>query len=232
MRNFLMRTLGPRCKHVEEAADTDEASRMLDKSRFDVVILDNIMPGKNGVDWLAEQRAVGFFADAILITAYADLDTAIQALRAGAVDFVLKPFRSNQILNAVARCLDRVRLQRENYVLRYALRASSDRTFLRDNLIGASPATRSVRETIARVARLPTSILLTGESGTGKEVAARSNSFAVRPRRQAVRAGELRGHSADMIEAELFGHLKGAFTGADSGREGCSSSAWRHAVPR
>ena len=97
MRNFLVRTLGPRCKHVEEAADTDEASRMLDKSRFDVVILDNIMPGKNGVDWLAEQRAVGFFADAILITAFADLDTAIQALRAGAVDFVLKPFRSNQI---------------------------------------------------------------------------------------------------------------------------------------
>ena len=73
MRNFLVRTLGPRCKHVEEAADTDEASRKLDKSRFDVVILDNIMPGKNGVDWLAEQRAVGFFADAILITAYADL---------------------------------------------------------------------------------------------------------------------------------------------------------------
>src|SRR6476646_4926321 len=60
MRNFLVRTLGPRCKHVAEAADTDEASRMLDKSRFDVVILDNIMPGKNGVDWLAEQRAVGF----------------------------------------------------------------------------------------------------------------------------------------------------------------------------
>src|SRR4029453_2471245 len=174
MRNFLVRTLGPRCKHVAEAADTDEASRMLDKSRFDVVILDNIMPGKNGVDWLAEQRAVGFFADAILITAYADLDTAIQALRAGAVDFVLKPFRSNQILNAIARCLHRVRLQRENYVLPYALRVSSDRTFLRDNLIGASPAARTVRETIARVARLPTSILLTGESGTGKEVAARS----------------------------------------------------------
>src|SRR5436305_14405727 len=142
MGNFLVRTLGRRCKHVEEAADTDEASRMLDKSRFDVVILDNIMPGKNGVDWLAEQRAVGFFADAILITAYADLDTAIQALRAGAVDFVLKPFRSNQILNAVARCLARVRLQLGNYVLHYALRSSSDRTFLRDNLIGASPAAR------------------------------------------------------------------------------------------
>ena len=220
MRNFLMRTLAPRCKHVEEAADTDEASRKLDKSRFDVVILDNIMPGKNGVEWLAEQRAVGFFADAILITAYADLDTAIQALRAGAVDFVLKPFRSNQILNAVARCLDRVRLQRENYVLRYALRASSDRTFLRENLIGESPAVRSVRQTIARVAHLPTSILLTGESGTGKEVAARSiHSLSDRDDKPFVPVN-CAAIPADMIEAELFGHLKGAFTGAASGREG------------
>src|ERR1700754_674772 len=154
MRNFLMRTLGPRCKHVEEAADTDEASRKLDLNRFDVVILDNIMPGKNGVDWLAEQRAVGFFADAILITAYADLDTAIQALRAGAVDFVLKPFRSNKILNAVARCLDRIRLQRENYVLRQELRTTSDQLLLRDKLVGESLAIRRVRETVARVAPL------------------------------------------------------------------------------
>src|SRR6185436_2029148 len=166
MRNFLVRTLGPRCKHVAEAADTDEASRLLDKSRFDVVILDNIMPGKNGVDWLAEQRAVGFFADAILITAYADLETAIRALRAGAVDFVLKPFRSNQILNAVARCLDRARLQRENHVLRYELRTTSDHIHLRDQLIGESTAVRRVRDTIARVAPLPTSVLVTGQSGT------------------------------------------------------------------
>jgi len=220
MRNFLVRTLGPRCKFIEEAADTDEASRKLDKNRFDVVILDNIMPGKNGVDWLAEQRAVGFFADAILITAYADLDTAIQALRAGAADFVLKPFRSNQILNAVARCLDRVRLQRENYVLRYALRASSDRNFLRDNLIGESQAVRGVREMIARAARVPTSILLTGQSGTGKEVAARSiHSLSDRADKPFVPVN-CAAIPPDMIEAELFGHIKGAFTGAEGNREG------------
>ena len=136
MRNFLVRTLGPRCKRIEEAADTEEASRKLDAKHFDVVILDNIMPGKNGVDWLAEQRAIGFFADAILMTAFADLETAIRALQAGAVDFVLKPFRSNQILNAVARCLERNRLQRENYVLRYELRSTSDHVLLRDRLIG------------------------------------------------------------------------------------------------
>src|SRR5262245_18452046 len=78
MRNFLIRTLGSRCKCIEEAADTDEASRKLDAQHFDVVIVYNIMPGRTGDEWLAEQRAVGFFADAILMTAYADLDTAIQ----------------------------------------------------------------------------------------------------------------------------------------------------------
>src|SRR5690606_42164669 len=109
MRNFLVRTLGPRCKRIEEAADTEEASRKLDENYFDVVILDNIMPGKSGVDWLADQRAIGFFSDAILMTAYADLETAIRAVRAGAVAVALQPFRSDPIRNAGARRLDRGR---------------------------------------------------------------------------------------------------------------------------
>ncbi|MEM1047453.1 MAG: sigma-54 dependent transcriptional regulator [Pseudomonadota bacterium] len=219
MRNFLLRTLGPRCKRVEAAADTQEATDILDKDHFDVIILDNIMAGKHGVEWLAEQRSVGFFADAILITAYADLETAIQALRAGAADFVLKPFRSNQILNAIARCLDRLRLQRENYVLRHELRSSSGRS-LNDRLIGESAAVCRVRETIQRVAPLPTSVLITGESGTGKEVAARSlHAFSDREDKPFVPVN-CAAIPPDMIESELFGHVKGAFTGAHAARDG------------
>ncbi len=225
MRHFLVRTLGPRCKRIEEAADTEEASRKLDAHHFDVVILDNIMPGKNGVDWLAEQRAIGFYADAILMTAFADLDTAIQALRAGAVDFVLKPFRSNQILNAVARCLDRIRLQRENFVLRYELKSTSDHILLRDRLIGTSSVIGDLRDTIARVAPLPTSVLLTGESGTGKEVAARSlHTLSDRSDKPFVPVN-CAAIPPDMIETELFGHVKGAFTGAESSREGLFTHA-------
>ncbi|HEX6001322.1 MAG TPA: sigma-54 dependent transcriptional regulator [Hyphomicrobiaceae bacterium] len=220
IRHFLTRTLGPRCKRLETAADTDEASRKLDRQHFDVLILDNIMPGKNGVDWLADQRAVGLFSDVILMTAYADLETAIQALRAGAVDFVLKPFRSNQILNAVARCLDRGRLQHENYVLNYELRSTSDHVLLRDKLIGESAAIRQVRDTIARVAPLPTSVLLTGQSGTGKEVAARSlHSLSDRADKPFVPVN-CAAIPPEMIESELFGHLKGAFTGAQERRDG------------
>jgi DNA-binding NtrC family response regulator len=225
MRNFLVRTLGPRCKRIEEAADTEEASRKLDANHFDVVILDNIMPGRNGVDWLAEQRAVGFFSDAILMTAFADLETAIQALRAGAVDFLLKPFRSNQVLNAVARCLDRIRLQRENNVLRYELRSAADHIILRDRLIGESPAVVRARETLARVAPTPTTVLLTGQSGTGKEVAARTiHSLSDRADKSFVPVN-CAAIPPDMMESEFFGHLEGSFTGAKGRREGLFTHA-------
>jgi len=218
--NFLVKILQPRCRVIEVAGNTVQASSKLDEQNFDVVIMDNIMPGQTGLEWLAEQRKIGFFADVILMTAYADLDTAIDALRAGVVDFILKPFRSNQLLNAIARCLDRKRLQRENDVLRHELTSPSHQLLLRDRLIGRSKAIEHVRETIARVAPLPTSVLLTGQSGTGKEVAARSlHMLSGRADKLfvPVNCGAI---PADMIESELFGHLKGAFTGASRNREG------------
>lgn len=218
--NFLIKTLRPRCRLIDVAANTVEASRKLDEQNFDVVIMDNIMPGQAGLEWLAEQRAIGFFADVILMTAYADLDTAIDALRAGVVDFILKPFRSNQLLNAIARCLDRKRLQRENDVLRHELTSPSHQLLLRNKLLGGSKAIQHIRETIARIAPLPTSVLLTGQSGTGKEVAARSlHMLSDRADKLFVpiNCGAI---PADMIESELFGHLKGAFTGASRSREG------------
>lgn len=141
-------------------------------------------------------------------------------LRAGVVDFVLKSFRSNQLLNAVARCLDRVRLQRENHVLRYELKSSADQFLLRDKLIGSSNAIQHVRETIARVAPPPTSALLTGNSGTGKEVAARSLHFLSNRADKLFVPINCGAIPADVIEGELFGHLKGAFTGADTLRQG------------
>ena len=103
MRNFLVRMLATRCRHVAEAPDVAAASRLLEATPFDLIILDNIMAGRSGLEWLEELHGSGFHRDVILITAFADLETAIKALRAGAADFVLKPFRSNQILNAIAR---------------------------------------------------------------------------------------------------------------------------------
>lgn len=220
MRNFLVRTLSSRCKHVMEASNTIGASCLLTHNHFDLIILDNIMAGKSGVDWLEEQRAAGYSGDVILITAYADLETAIRAIRAGAVDFVIKPFRANQILNAISRCLDRARLLKENFVLRHELRSHPSGERARSKLVGNSPAIHQVRELLGRVAPLPTTVLLTGESGTGKEVTARTlHGLSDRADKPFVPVN-CAAIAPDIIESELFGHMKGAFTGANSSREG------------
>ena len=220
MRNFLVKILKPRCRNVAEAANTEEASKLLDAGHFDVVILDNIMPGKNGVDWLREQRKVGFFADAILITAFADLETAIRALQAGAVDFVLKPFRSNQILNAVARCIDRMRLRRENFLLRHELENNAKENKRRNRLVGHSNRIKVIRDTLHRVAPLSSTVLITGESGTGKEVVARTlHSLSDRSDKAFVPVN-CASIPSDILERELFGHVKGPGEDDDDRREG------------
>lgn len=225
IRNFLVKMLKPRCKEVVEASNTKEASLALDKGHFDVVILDNIMTGQSGVEWLVEQRTVGFFADAILITAYADLETAIRALQAGAVDFVLKPFRSNQILNAVARCLDRIRLRRENFLLRYELEANSKEDSLHNKLLGSSGAIADIRNTLSLVAPMPTSVLITGESGSGKEIAARTlHSLSDRADQPFVPVN-CAAIAENRIESEFFGHLNGAESETTGRREGLFSYA-------
>lgn len=208
MRNFLVKILKPRCRKVAEAADTEEASRLLDEGHFDVVILDNIMPGINGVDWLREQRKVGFFADAILITAFADLETAIRALQAGAVDFVLKPFRSNQILNAVARCIDRMQLRRENFLLRHELQAREKERRRSNRLLGKSEKIKAIRDTLQRVAPLPSTVLITGEPGTGKEVAARSLHAQSDRADQPFVTVNCAAIPDNMLEVELFGRVR------------------------
>ncbi|MEL7131106.1 MAG: sigma-54 dependent transcriptional regulator [Pseudomonadota bacterium] len=169
MRHFLTKTLETRVKRVEAVGSPAQATKALDDVQYDLVIIDNLMPGGTGLAWLNEQKRKGFFADAILITAYADLETAIAALRAGVSDFVLKPFRANQILSAVARTLDRKYLQRDNTLLRRELSSGNGR----GKLLGNSQPMEDVRAMLARLAPLTTPVLFTGASGTGKELAAR-----------------------------------------------------------
>lgn len=222
MRNFMTKILEPRCKRVEQAASADEATAILDQSHFDLVVLDNIMPGKTGLEWVQEQRKVGLFADTILVTAYADLETAIQALRTGVADFVLKPFRANQILNSVARALDRKYLRRENYLLKHEL--SFEGSGARGRLLGKSAAINKARDMLRRLAPLPTSVLFTGASGTGKEIAARTlHSMSERAEKPFV-AINCASIPPDRIAQELFGQADtfdrrqgGLFLHADGG---------------
>ncbi|EIE49594.1 Fis family transcriptional regulator [Salipiger aestuarii] len=206
MRNFLTKILGPRVKRVEQAASPGEASRKLDDSHFDLVIVDNVMPGRTGLQWLEEQRRMGLFAETILMTAYADLDTVIAALRVGVGDFVLKPFRANQILGAAARALDRRVLRRDNTLLRRELHAGGSGA---GKLLGRSDAMAAVRAMLAKLAPLPTPVLLTGASGTGKELAARHlHRLSARCDKPFV-AVNCAAIAPDRIVPELFGTVEG-----------------------
>ena len=217
MRNFLVKTLVPRCHFVMEAGSAEEGSELLGAHHVDLIILDISLPGKSGVAWLKELRDQGFSGEVILITAFADLDTAIEALRAGASDFILKPFRVPQILNAVKHCYERSRLARENYVLRRSLPAGVAH---RGGLIGQSRSMAQLTESMRRVAAVNSTVLLQGESGTGKELVARAlHELSARAQGPFVPVN-CASMSPELIESELFGHAKGAFTGAVKARDG------------
>lgn len=217
MRNFLIKTLAPRCHFVMNAGSAEEGAEWLGSHHVDLIILDISLPGKSGVTWLKELREQGYGGQVIIITAFAELDTAIEALRAGASDFILKPFRVPQILNSVKQCVERARLQRENYVLR---RSQAHAVPGLDALVGASPAITQLRTALARLSHVSSNVLLQGESGTGKELVARA-IHSGSPRAQApfvpVNCAAL---SHELLERELFGHAKGAFAGAAQSRDG------------
>ncbi|HEX6019118.1 MAG TPA: sigma-54 dependent transcriptional regulator [Burkholderiaceae bacterium] len=217
MRNFLGKTLERRCGQVMLAASAEQADALVQAHHFDLVILDITLPGKSGIAWLRELREQGYSGEVILITAFADLETAIEALRAGASDFILKPFRVSQILNAVKHSLERLHLRRENWLLRRTLR---QRVQAMDSLVGNSASMRDLRADLARAAGVASTVLLSGESGTGKELAARA-LHQQSPRSRApfvpVACATV---SPEHLESELFGHAKGTFPGATRSRDG------------
>lgn len=215
MRSFLQKALVKRFALVEVAGSVEEAEELRKRCHFDLLIVDIKLPGRSGMEWHEAIEDSQRSSDIIFMTAYADLETAIKALRAGASDFILKPFRLEQMMNAVDRCLERRAMARTNFVLRREV----EKAFPTTDMIGSSPSIRQVHEVIYRVAKTPSAVLIEGESGTGKELAARmlhqlsGRSGAFVP----LNCGAI---SPDLLEAELFGHTKGAFTGATKARDG------------
>jgi len=212
MRNFLLKTLQPRCGQTLAVGSAEEAEELLRKHRFDLLVLDITLPGKSGLQLLNELREQGHPCEVVLITAYADLETAIAALRAGAGDLLLKPFRVAQLLGSVRHALERARLRRENWVLKRSLQAHLPTLpHLADGLVGRSIVIKGLQAALHRVASVDSTVLLTGESGTGKELAALA-LHRLSPRAAApfvpVNCATV---SPAQIEAELFGQ---------SGRDG------------
>ena len=217
MLSFLQRALVSRCGVVDTAGSVEQAEPLLRRRLYDLIVLDIALPGRSGIDWLHELRAEGYAGDVVLMTAYADLDTAIGALRAGAADFLLKPFSLAQALNAIQRCFERSRLVRENFVLR---REISGRAANIEGVIGDSEVMRELCDRLKRIAPSLATVLLTGESGTGKEVAARALHQMSNRAKGSFVPVNCAAIAAELIESELFGHVKGAYTGAQQSREG------------
>ncbi len=207
MCHFLAKSLAPRVGRVLCAGSAEEAEALLAEQHVDLLLLDIALPGKNGITLLKQMRAQGIGAEVVLMTAFADLDTAIEALRAGAGDMLLKPFRVTQAQSAVRQGLERAELRRENWLLR---RAISQRTPPADALVGSSIVVKGLQAALQRVAGVDSTVLLSGESGTGKELAAltlhRLSEHAAAPF-VPVNCATADGSA---LEAELFGRADGA----------------------
>ncbi len=198
-----------------------EAVDAFNAGDYDLVISDIKMPVMDGIEVLQKIREKDKTVPVIMITAYATVETSIQALRRGAYDMLTKPFEPEELLYRVKNALCHNELVEENRELKKELAGK----FSCDNIIGASSGLKSILEIVAKVAIRDTSVLITGESGTGKELIAQAihhNSPRRDKRFMAINCGAL---PESVLESELFGYKKGAFTGATSDRKGIIESA-------
>ncbi|GAB4382863.1 MAG: sigma-54 dependent transcriptional regulator [Phycisphaerales bacterium] len=222
MRDSVAGTLRRAGFDVVVADNAQAALEMVRQSRPDAVVSDLKMPGMTGIDLLERIRRVDEDLPVILMTAFGSIETAVEAMRQGAFDYLTKPFEGDELIITVKRALNHGHLVRENALLRSTVAAGSaggQRVGL-DRILGNSPAMRRVKAQIEAVADSQGTVLITGESGSGKEVVARA-VHELSPRRGnpflAVNCAAL---SESLLESELFGHERGAFTGADRLRKG------------
>ncbi|HOD69581.1 MAG: Transcriptional regulatory protein ZraR [Deltaproteobacteria bacterium ADurb.BinA179] len=199
--------------HTLLAANGEEALQIIESHEVDLILLDIWMPGKDGLQILEDLKKDGFKPPVIIMTGHGSIDTAIRATRLGALDFIEKPLDLNKIIITINNTLHLRALEEENALLRK--KAEKD-----DEIIGNSPAIRKLKEQIDRAAPTDAWVLILGENGTGKELVARrihKNSLRAKQPFVEVNCAAI---PQELIESELFGHEKGAFTGATERRRG------------
>jgi DNA-binding NtrC family response regulator len=218
-RYGMRRALGGFDYEVEEAGSVEEARAMMGTRRPDLMMLDVNLPGVSGLDFLRELAGEGERAPlVIMVTAYGSERMAVEAIKAGAYDYLSKPFEIDDLRLVVKNALETVRLRRENNQLRQRIELEGVQ---RGALIGNSEWMLRVRSIIEKVAETDATVLVRGESGTGKELVARElHERSSHRRRGSFVAVNCAALPSELIESELFGHEKGAFTGAAARRRG------------
>jgi DNA-binding NtrC family response regulator len=216
MRDSLATTLVRDGHEVIATGDGPAAlQRLTSPGRIDLLITDLRMPKMTGIELLAEAKKLRPDVPVILMTAFATVPTAVEAMKQGAYDYIQKPFDGDAIKIVIDRTLEHARVVRENHALRSMAELSTPRP-----LIGSSDVMAEVRKKIELVARSSATVLIRGESGTGKEIVARAIHYASIRRERPFLAVNCAALSENLLESELFGHEKGAFTGADRLRRG------------
>ncbi len=212
---------------VRTAATAAEGLARLGDEEFDVVLLDLMLPDRNGLDVLDDIRRMDDQLPVVMVTAFGTIDTAVRATKQGAFHYFTKPFKNDDVLVVVRNAIERRRLEKENLELRNRLKAGSHRF---DQIIGGSARMRAVFDLIARAAPSRTTVLIQGESGTGKELVAQAchrRSARADKAFVTVNSGNL---PPDLLESNLFGHVKGAFTGAVAMKKGLFELADRGTI--
>ncbi|HEX8558555.1 MAG TPA: sigma-54 dependent transcriptional regulator [Pyrinomonadaceae bacterium] len=216
LRRVLRLTLESAGYSVAEAEDARAAAQALAREPFRLVLTDLRMPHGSGIDVLRASKAAAAETPVVLMTAYGSVDEAVQAMKEGAHDFLQKPVDSNHLLLLVGRALEHTRLRTENVLLR----EEWSRRYGFPRIVGESEAIRRAVAETQRVAQTDTTVLLLGESGTGKELFARAVHHLSPRRDRAFVAINCAAIPETLIESELFGHERGAFTGATERRPG------------
>jgi DNA-binding NtrC family response regulator len=212
---------------VKAAATAADGLALLADEEFDTVLLDLMLPDRNGLEVLEEIRRTDEDLPVVMITAFGTIDTAVKATKQGAFHYFTKPFKNDEVLVVLRNAIERRRLQRENLELRNRLKSGSHRF---DQIIGGSARMRAIYDLIARAAPSRTTVLIQGESGTGKELVAQAcHRRSARAERAfvTVNSGNL---PPDLLESNLFGHVKGAFTGAVAMKKGLFELADRGTI--
>jgi two-component system response regulator AtoC len=206
---------------VSSAADGEQALSLTEAKPFDLILCDLRMPGMDGLTFLKHAAAQSLDAAIIMMSAYGSIDTAVEAMKLGAADYISKPFKPDEILLKLGQIEERNRLRQENIKLRHAIQE----TFSFQNIVAKSASMRKIFDTVQKIADYKTTVLITGESGTGKELIARAIHYNGERKHGPIVAINCGGLPENLLESELFGHVKGAFTDAKKDKKGLFQEA-------